>query len=350
MVTYAASSDDAFALNDAVAGVIANAQLRGSALVLRSVMGYKAASSASSQGLRAFESATKFLVGNMLRSITKKLEVEILYGQVGIGVAASVTGAGPYVVTISQAEWADGIWSGGEGMPLEWAATGLAGPVLGTGSITAIDLDARTLTVTLSTGIAPVATDVLFPKGAFGNEFAGIHKILTNTGSLFGISAATYNLWKGNSYNASGALSFNKLQDAIALGVRKGLESDVKVFVNPLVWADLLNDQAALRSYDQSYSPSKAENGAKSITFHGQQGMIEIVPSIYVKIGYAYVLDIGCFAKVGSSDVTFKRPGKEGEFFLDLPSHHGYEIRVYCDMAVFCDKPGHQVLITGITT
>lgn len=62
MVTYASSSDDAFALNDAVAGVIANAQLRGSALVLRSVMGYKAASSSSSQGPRAFEAATKFLV------------------------------------------------------------------------------------------------------------------------------------------------------------------------------------------------------------------------------------------------------------------------------------------------
>ena len=61
-VTYAQSSDDAFALNDAVAGVIANAQLRGSAIVLRSVMGYKAASSSSSSGPRAFESSTKFLV------------------------------------------------------------------------------------------------------------------------------------------------------------------------------------------------------------------------------------------------------------------------------------------------
>ncbi len=204
----------------------------------------------------------------MLRSITKKLEVEILYGQVGIGVCSVVTGAGPYVITIGQAEWADGIWSGSENMPIEWAATGLAGPVLGTGTISAVDLDTRQLTVVLATGIAPVATDVLFPKGAFGNEFAGIHKILTNTGSLFGISATTYNLWKGNSYNASGALSFNKLQDAIALGVRKGLESDVKVFVNPLVWADLLNDQAALRQYDSSYSSAKAENGAKSIMFH----------------------------------------------------------------------------------
>lgn len=349
-VTFASSSDDAFSLNDAVNGIIKDAQIRGSALVLRSVLGYKAASSATGSDARSFESSTKFLVGNMLRSITKKLEIELLYGQEGYGRVDGAVAAAT-LVPIRASEWAPGIWAGAEGMPIA-TYTDLAGTVGGITeaagiTVTSVDFDAQTITVSAAVTLAD--GEHIFHKGAQGNEFAGLHRILVNTGTLFNISAATYNLWKGNEFSAaSAALSFQKLQDAIARAVEKGLDSDVKVMVNPKTWADLLNDQAALRMYDQSYKSDVAENGSRMIKFHGQNGLIEIVPSIYVKEGYAYVMCMDEMLRIGSSDVTFKRPGRGDEFFRELENHAGYELRAYTDQALFCFAPGRNVLIKDI--
>lgn len=344
-VTFAASGEDVFNLNAPVSGRIEEAQIVGTQLVLRSAIGYATASRSMSGGQAAFQEATKFLVGNMLRSVTKKLEIEMLYGQVGYGEVASITGN---TITITTAEWAPGIWAGSERMPIEIrSADGLTSR--GETEITAVSFDNRTITVqTLPAGTT--ATDVIWHKGAYGKEFAGVHKIITNTGTLFGIDSSEYALWKGNTYDASNAaLSFQKLQDAIARAVEKGLDNDVMVMVNPKTWADLLNDQAALRQYDGSYSPASADNGAREIKFYGQNGVIEIIPSIYVKEGYAYILDESCFMRIGSTEVTFKRPGKGDEFFRELDNSAGYELRCYADMALFCHSPGRNVLIENIT-
>lgn len=343
-VTFASSDDDAFNLNAPVAGQIKDAQVRGNPVVLRSVLGYTAASRAAQGGAKAFMDATKFLVANMLRSITKKLEIELFYGQMGYGTVASAAGN---VITITTAEFAPGIWAGAENMPIEIRdVTGAT--VRGPCTVTACDLTGRTITVDLlPAGV--VATDVIWHKGAYGNEFAGVHKILTNAGTLFNISATSYSLWAGNQYDAgTAALSLAKVERSIALAVQKGLDSDVKVMVNPKTWADLLTEQTALRRFDGSWSKESAESGSKSIKFYGQNGMIEIEPSIYVKEGYAYVLSMSEFARVGSTDVTFKRPGMEGNFFRELENSAGVELRAFSDMALFCSAPGKQVIIKNI--
>ncbi len=347
-VTFAGATDDAFTLNAAVAGSIKDAQVQGTQLVLRSVLGLAAAARSMNGGEKAFMQATKFLVGNMLRSVTKKLEIEMLYGQVGYATLDATLASGNTVMTIPDAEWAPGIWAGSEGMPIEIKdATGATSR--GTASVASVDFAART--VTLGSAIAGVvSTDVVWHYGAYGNEFAGIHKIITNTGTLFNINASTYSLFKGNTYAAGGALSFAKIQDAIAKAVEKGLDNDVLVIVNPAVWADLLTDQAALRMYDSSYSSAQAQNGAKELKFYGQNGSVEIIPSIYCKQGFAYVISPDEMMRIGSTDVTFQRPGKEGEFFRELENSAGYELRCYTDQALFCSAPAKNVLITGITT
>jgi hypothetical protein len=344
-VTFASSDDDAFNLNPPVAGVIKDAQVRGNPMVMRSLLGYTAASR-SVGGKNAFMDATKYIVANMLRSMSKKLEIHLLYGQKGYGVVnAAAVGA---VITIQTAEWAPGIWAGGEGMPIEIRDS--AGTVSrGEFSIVSVDMTARTITVNANAQTAGVTTsDVIYHKGAFGNEFAGIHKILDNTSTLFNINAGTYNLWKANSYAVAGALSFAKLSKAASLAVEKGLDSKLTVFVNPRGWADLLQDQAALRMFDQSYSATQLQNGAKSLKFHSQNGELEIIPSIYIKEGYAYALSIEEFMRVGSSDISFKRPGYGDEFFRDLENSAAYELRLYTDQALFCMAPGKNVLLTGV--
>lgn len=344
-VTFASSDDDAFNLNAPVAGQIKDAQVRGNPVVLRSVLGYSAASRAAQGGAKAFMDATKFLVANMLRSITKKLEIELLYGQMGYGTAASVSGN---VLTLTTAEFAPGIWAGAENMPIE--IRDVAGTTIrGNATITAVSLSGRTITLDLMPA-GVISTDVIWHKGAYGNEFAGIHKIITNTGTLFNISATSYSLWSGNTYSASSAaLSLAKVERAISLAVAKGLDSDVMVMVNPKTWADLLSEQAALRRFDAGYKSDSTEVGSKSIKFYGQNGMISIEPSIYCKEGYAYVLAIDEFARVGSTDVTFKRAGLEGSYFRELENSAGVELRAYADSALFCSAPGKQVLISAIT-
>jgi hypothetical protein len=346
-VTFAASEEDAFALNPAVAGQIKNAEVRGNALVLRSIIGYKAIS-ASVGSESAFQEATKYLVANMLRSVTKKLEIEMLYGTKGYGKVASVSGSS---IVVQTAEWAPGIWAGAEGMPIEVIDGGDGVTVNQTGiKVASVNFETRTVTLDAAVAGAVSPGDIIMHKGALGKEFKGIHAILEQqSGDLFNISQSTYNLFRGNVYDCQGdELSFDHLNNAIARAVEKGLDSKVVCMVNPRTWADLLTEQAALRRYDSSQSSTRLEQGSKGLLFHSQNGEIEIVPSIYVKEGFAYLIEPSSFMRVGSQDVSFKRPGFGDDFFRELDSAAGFELRCYCDQALFTSMPSHNVLITGI--
>lgn len=314
-------------------------------MVLRSALGYKAASS-SQAGHAAFKDATKYLVQNMLKSISKALEITLLYGQVGYATVGSVA---VNTITVPAGEFAAGIWAGAEKMPINIRTA--AGVSRGNANIVSVNMTTREIEVDLMPA-GVVATDVIYRLGAYGNEFAGLHKIMTNTGVLFNIDAAQFSLWKANSYDCSpstpSALSFDKIQEAITLSVEKGLDSDVVCLVSTKTWADLLTEQAAARMYDESYTSEKSENGSRSIKFHSQNGVVEIVPSIHVKPAYAYIFDKNDLIRVGSSDVTFKRPGRGDEFFRDLENNAGYELRTYSDQALFCSAPGKCTLIIKI--
>lgn len=293
--------------------------------------------------------ATKYVVANMLRSVAKKLEIEMIYGQMGYGAVGAVGGAlAANQIQIATAEWAPGIWAGAEGMPVEIRDVGDT-VSRGEFKVTAVNMETRVLTLDASMATAGVlATDVIWHRGAHGNEFPGVHKILTNTGTLFNISATQFNLFKGNEYGAAGALSFTKLGQAAVRGIEKGQEGKLLALVNPRGWQNMLTDQAALRKYDGSYTPAKMENGAKSLVFHSQGGDIEIEASLYVKEGHAFLLSLDDWMRVGSSDISFNRPGQGDDFFRDLENSAGYELRLYTDQALFCQAPGRNTIITGI--
>jgi hypothetical protein len=319
-------------------------------MVLRSYLSVGAVS--RSKGKNAFIQASKLIVENMLKSFAKRLEVQLMYGQAaeGLGVIESVTGL---VLKIEDHEWAAGIWSGGEKMPLEIRSSAFA--LRGEASITAVSLSSKEITVD-AVPAGTIATDVIFYAGAYGKEFAGVHKIITNTGVLFNVDASQYSLWNGNSVdvgtNFSGSeavLSFSKIEEAVAVAMEKGLvDEDLLVICSPKSWKNLLTEQDAKRMYDSSYSSSKAEAGHNSIVFHGANGKIEIKSSIYCKSGYAYALSTDCFFRIGSSDVTMDQPGFEGKFIKLLENANAYEMRSYTDQALFCASPGLNTLLKFI--
>ena len=356
--TYGGSAGEAFLLNAAVASPNRDAQVKGHELVLVSAISVGAASRSISSKA-AFEQETKRLVQNMLKSTQIRMEIQLMYGQSGIAKVAIVAGN---LLTICASEWAAGIWSGSKNAALEIRSQ--AGVLRGTCNVVKPDLKNQTVEVdAMPVGVSGnvnsenAAADVVYFKGAYNKEFAGLHKIITNTGTIFNIDAAEFDLFKGNvvdvgtSEAAKAFISFEKIEEAIALCMEKGLtEEDVVALVNPKHWNKLMTEQAAKRQYDSSYSSEKMENGSKSLIFYGQNGKIEIHASLFVKEGFAYIFPPAELERIGSSDITFERPGFPGKFFREMESANGYELRAYSDQALFTSAPGKMAVLKYIKT
>ena len=349
--TYGGSDGSAFALNASVAGQTKDAKVQGYEMVLRSTVSVGAIQR-SLADKAAFDKTTKYLIANMLRSFSRRLEVQILYGKKSLGAADGAT-SGNQKIKITDATWAPGIWSGAENMLIDVYQSDNSTLRVANLEIASVDFDDRSITVTTGANGVIANGDLIYYKGAFGNEFDGIDSVIRNTGTLFNINASSFVLWKGNVLGNGGStrdISFKILTDAVTRLVEKGLgDQSVKVFINPLQFDVLLEEQDAKRLYDSSYSKVEHEAGSTSLKFHSQNGTIEVVSSIYIKAGSAYVLCLDEFSRVGSSDITFEQPGFEGEFFRVLENNNGYELRAYTDQALFCTAPSRQAVIDDLS-
>lgn len=370
--SYGGTDGTAFNLNDAVPGQVKNAEVESYEFVLRTSISVGAVSR-SLNDKAAFERSTKLVVANMVQSFAKRLECIMFYGQLDIGVVSAVATTdfqgnalpgSQRKLTLSSASWAPGIWSGGINMMLSiWDASSSFADLDSAGfDVKGVNIDGKQIIVEENTSGTAATIQVSDPITHFGAgyyqnaggslEFAGLQKIMSNSGLLFAINASQYDLWKSTSYNVAGALSFPKIQKAISLAMAKGLKDDLLVYVNPSVWENLITDEAAQRRLDSSYDAKTTEKGSEKIVFYGQNGKITIRPNIYVKEGVAFCIPEPVkktLMRVGSTEVTFEMPGYQGEFFRLLENKNGYELRAYADMALFCWQPNKLILLTGIT-
>jgi hypothetical protein len=225
----------------------------------------------------------------------------------------------------------------------------------GSFKINAVDLENKRITTDGNLSVAGVvATDRVFFAGAVVagvtpeyKEQLGLHRIAEIKSTLFGINNSSEPLFQGNLVNVgsdanagAAVLSFDKIEEAVAAMMDKGLaEEEVTVLVSNRSWKNLLTEQAAKRDYDSSYSSAQLEQGSKSLKFYGQNGMIKIMASSYIKAGFAYAFCEKELVRIGSTDVTFDPPGYEGEFFKLLENANGYEMRCYSDQALFTTRP-----------
>jgi hypothetical protein len=337
------------------------ASIKARELVLRSAISIGALSRSGSDK-QSIEKAMDLMVGNMLKSVYHRLEVQMFYGQSGIGVVKTdITGGAPSeAVEIQDAEWAAGIWNGTTNAAVEVFR---AGSLVAEYEIVGYSLADKTVSLKKSAGnlgAAEIAEDdVIYFKGAATdtakNEFLGVHGIASETTSLFGISNASEPLFQGSivevgtdaTTNAA-VLSFAKIEEGIAAMVEKGLmEEEVSCYVNPKQWNSLLTEIDAKRQYDSSYSPAKQENGSREIMFHGQNGSIKVIASTFVKEGFSYLICEKDLKRIGSEEVTFKRP--DGEEYLELlEGKHGIEMRCYTDQALFTARPASLCILKNI--
>lgn len=363
--TYAANNAGNYALNGPISLNVPDAQVRPAQITLVSQIAYDALSQSLGSGA-AFLSATKLITKRMIDSMSKRVELAALYGGSGLGTTSltgsSATSSTIEVVAFTQQSWSDGIWAGTVNNQVQFynATVLVSSGADSVFTISAVDPSARTLTVTgTTTGIAalhalvvtsPAALTVYF-NTAYGNEMTGINTILTNTGTLFNISAATYDLWKSNVIdNSNGKLTFLALQNAVAVAVGRGLDTTVDVLVNPKVWANLVTSQSGARRFDSSYKKTQMENGAEKLTFYSQNGTMNITPSLYVKEGDCFILPFDTYQRIGSMDIEFM-PQVMGsdEFFQYVPGYNAYELRLWTNQQIFCTLPARSVKVFNIS-
>lgn len=372
-VTFKSGDDsyDAFTLNDPVTGQTKPATVSGSMCVIRERMGHKATMAALAEGEQAFGDLYGETVADTFSSLGFYQEALMLYGQTDFGVIdADGTNNATQDLTLTIASSAAGLWAQMEGAKVDVWQTGFASKRNAANDITvnSVDFDLEgadagkvviNVTGNATELDAIVATDVIVPKGFYDSTdghqtLAGFDKILTNTGTLFGIDASTYTVWGANAYGAGSAeLSFQKMTKAqVLIASRCGLSEDpLEAYVSPLTWGDLNNNTAALRRLTKN--EGTVEIGAQEIRYYGVTGSMKITPHPMVKNGECFIGMSDYVERGGVTDITFEyastvQEGQATKFLRELENSNGFEFRGMWDNFLIIRKPRSWVKVTGI--
>ncbi len=332
-------------LNAVVTAITREASVTPFQIIARDRLSYDSADRAASAE-EAFENETTFLMEALRLSHTSKAEALMFYGghANGLGTVLSVA---TNVISVTVAEWAGGIWAGSENMRVDIYN---AGTYVKTCQIASVDLDLKTLTVDNGTGVA--GGHAIFYEGAFGNTQYGIHQIITNGSTLFGIDASAYSLWKGVTQAGGGTTA--SLLVFLQAGARariKGMRGKVKTYLSAFAFADLVNQvEAAKHDSSGALKGSQIERGSDSMKIYSPNGNQEFVVSDFVKYGLAFgTIQDGSWTRIGSSDVTFRYPGTDKEeFFIHLQEAGGYEFRSWSNFSLFSSRPGANFVVNNL--
>jgi len=357
--TYAGPDEDGITLNAAVSMISKEAQVKGSQIAGKVEAGFKMLASLPAKGPKAFANGLKLLMEDQQKSAAFRLDLAILYGQVGLGVTVDSANVDTThtVVEFTDASFAPGIWIDLSGAPVEfWDGDTLIA------ELTVVKIEDRVNQKVLFVGDTGEisALDAAMPDdlnvyakgakdGATLKEMVGIDKIITTSGQLFGIDNTQYHLWKGQEYNVGGALNFDKLTDALVGAILFGLNDKVSCLVSPRTWQDLNKDEAALRQYDASYKRDEAAKGVRSISFSIMNVDVEILSCNIVKEGEGFIIDFNDLIRVGAYELSMKAPGRGDDLFYPIPGTTKFEMVMYTDQAVFCKRPARMTKLTGIT-
>lgn len=377
--TLGGSAGDVFDINPAKAGAVKQAVVPAYVSVLSSVVPWTVLSRSAGGGEQAFIDGTKHIVANNIKSHMKLLEVMAMYGQSadllgyvsyatatyrgvsftnGTGTLGGVAftngvSSSAKAILLAPGSFSSGIWIGAEGATVNEVDS--SGVVVASGTLLAVDSENGIIYVDYTPTAASSTTShrLCFDGQEATKDMVGLNKILTNTGTLFGISASTstgYNLWRGSTTALSQTLlTFDRLQTAAANATnRGGLDQDVMVLCNPRSFAKLINAEAARRQYDKTYKPSEFDNGAEAITFYYAGGKMMIKPSRFCKEGEAYGMALDTWVRSGSAQVSLKIPGVDKEIIFPLENSSAHAFRSFSDQYVFCRAPARNFILTGI--
>lgn len=383
-ITFGGSTMTAYEINPAIAGSVQQAEVQPYSSILPSILPYGMISRSVGGGKVAFFDATKHTVKNNIKSHGRFQEIVRLYGQSATGLgtvsfasatyrgvafvngggalASTVTGttitfvggasAADKAILLAPGQFAAGFWVGMEKVIVQQILIS-TNAIVAEGQLTGVDA----LQGIIFVDFTPVAASsvgshkLVFKGWRDAKEAIGIQKILSTSGTLFGIPTADYSLWKGQSISITNKkFSLEILQNGVAAAVNQGgLDGDLEVYVNPRSWATTVTTEAGARVYDKSYTPREAENGFESITFYHQTGKAVVKAHRMLKEGDVCGLHLPDWSRSGSAEISFKVPGMDGkEEIFPLENQAGYCFRSYSDQYIFCHTPAKSIFWSGI--
>ncbi len=345
-------------LTGAISSNVDDAKVRGSSFTLQTGFSYDAAANMVAGGKEAFISGTKFKFMAMMEAATQRLEQQLIYGGLGLGIMTDSTNVNATTtdLLISAVSWAPGSWAATEGAQVDVyngnTKVNVNGPlvVVSIDAVSAqkkVQVSGASADITLVDALAAGSYTVKY-TGSHDNEMVGLRSIAASTGSLYGVSGS-YGLWKGNSValGSNENLTLKKIYQGLVPSIGKGLMEDVTVLVSPATFATLANDEASLRQYNTQ--SKKAERGFGEIEYTGANGAIVVLAHPMAREGEAIAFPIARAERIGSTDLTFKTPGREDEMFLQMPTQTGYECRLYSEQAIFLPAPAKCTVFTNIS-
>lgn len=356
-------------LNQPLSTLEASAAIRGSEIAIRSALSYKFLNTAlknldgTRAGVRAFVNATKDRFEKLSKGASYFRECMLLYGggvnaAGALGTVVATTGSSGTTLNVvfSASDYATAIWSGSEGVEFDIYSTGgTKRNSAGTTTDTVYKLTGNnpsTYTVTFTshaTNVSNVvAGDQIFFSGARGNDALGfIPAAQVQSGNLWGISTATYGLWRPLNVSVGGILTFERVMSGAAQLAAIGFYGTLDLYCNPATFQDVCNDQTALVSHP-TQKTGKVTIGFDDVSFKSQAGTINLKAHPYMKRGLALALPREYCMRIGSTDLTHTMPGY-GKMFRELENAAGVEMRLYTDQAPFCKHPSYMCLFTSIT-
>lgn len=362
-----------FALNDASSAVYSEISVDSFPMVLLTQISESVAGRMANSE-KSFITEATLRAEVMYQSLARFYEISMLYGKSATGIGQTTTASSGTSTTITlkipTAQWSPGIWAGAVGMQIQLydnsnalvssgadsvfrVATVNATPSSGVYTVTATGTSTG---VTAANTSLTAGTCTICINGAGGssptngNDMLGLDAQIVGGTTIFGIDATIYPLWQGQTYGCgSASLTMAKVLAGIGLAVANGgLNSEAVLMVSAATYQNLNADQAALRMYDSSYDGKDAENGTEDIAYRGPNGKVTVMVNNITKQGEAHAIPRKYVKRVGVHEISFKRPGKDDEFFQEIPGYAGYSLRCSGDFCVLLEKPAQAVKFTAI--
>lgn len=321
---------------------------------------------AASEGEGSFASYTAELYKGMKMSASNRVEAGILLGQRPLGVVEAVTdlGGSQGDITFTAASWRPGFWwAMGEGATYDaWTLPSTKNN--GTGPLVQAGVKASERKVTFShagtLASEVTAADVLYFEGVTTdpadatawNEMPGlIAQSRNTTGTSLGISAVTYSNWKGNTLDVAGQISSDVVEQACSALRDRGANGKLYMYVANKRFSNLMSEAKVNRNFDSSYSPEKAKQGHKSMSYASPEiGEVELVNHPFLAQGEFLLQNPDTCGRVGSMDLEFGIPGVTGEqHWYPILGYPLAGIQLQTDQCVINKKPNHAMHGEGIT-
>lgn len=372
---FGGSSGGVYTFNSPIAGKSVEAQVTPFEYLLRDYVSYGLLDRAGNGGERAFESAMAFEGAMMAVSARNMLEIGSLHGQQGIGNVSTASGTTSHVntFTLTAASLSPGILAILEGCLVDFCQSDLAtyrsvNSATYTLTVTAVDLDAGTVTITES-GSLPggghdlndVTTgDIMFVQGAafalsstlaFAEQLGLGAQLAATTGTQFNIPKATYSAFRASIMSTVGEFTPSSLVTAATKAQNRGFVSgELVAIMGPRAYGVLNSALATEERWNDGKSSMSRDSGTDAITVKNNSVKITALAHPFQKQGQIYIVPRQYLKRIGAIDLTFVRAGGgKDEYLYPVSGQSALERQARANWQIFDQKPNHSVIMTGIT-